>query len=110
MISRREATENKVKTRKINHKSTPLLHGVDLLFCVSSLGIALNKGVVRNLSILSIVNSWAAQVLLTLSFLRLPRKRDLFLDEDAGIDGDDIVTIGQQGIDVDLLDLGGEAE
>lgn len=34
----------------------------------------------------------------------------LFLDEDAGIDGDDIVTIGQQGIDVDLLDLGGEAE
>ena len=75
-----------------------------------SLGIALNKGVVRNLSILSIVNSWAAQELLTLSFLRLPRKRDLFLDEDAGIDGDDIVTIGQQGIDVDLLDLGGEAE
>ena len=74
------------------------------------LGIALNKDVVRHLSILSIVNSWAAQVLLTLSFLRLPRKRDLFLDEDAGIDGDDIVTIGQQGIDVDLLDLGGEAE
>ena len=110
MISRREATENKVKTRKINHKSTPCNNGVDLLFCVSSLGIALNKGVVRNLSILSIVNSWAAQVLLTLSFLRLPRKRDLFLDEDAGIDGDDIVTIGQQGIDVDLLDLGGEAE
>ncbi len=38
-------------------------------------GIALNKGVVRDLSILSIVNSWAiAQVLLTLSFLRLNHK------------------------------------
>ena len=52
------------------------------------LGIALNKGVVRDLSILSIVNSWAfAQVLLTLSFLRLPRKSPF----SRRLGGDDLV-------------------
>ena len=29
---------------------------------------------------------------------------------DAGIDGDDILVVGEEGIDVDLLDLRGEAE
>ncbi len=31
-------------------------------------------------------------------------------DADAGIDGDDVLVVGQEGIDVDLLDLRGEAE
>ena len=29
---------------------------------------------------------------------------------DAGIDSDDVLVVGQEGIDVDLLDLRGEAE
>ena len=31
-------------------------------------------------------------------------------DADAGIDGDDVLVIGEERIDVDLLDLRGEAE
>ena len=31
-------------------------------------------------------------------------------DADAGIDGDDVLVVGEEGIDVDLLDLRGEAE
>ena len=31
-------------------------------------------------------------------------------DADAGVDGDDAVLVGKEGIDVDLLDLCGEAE
>ena len=31
-------------------------------------------------------------------------------DADAGIDGDDVLVIGKEGIDVDFFDLRGEAE
>ena len=34
----------------------------------------------------------------------------MLADADAGIDGDDVLVIGEEGIDVDLLDLRGEAE
>ena len=34
----------------------------------------------------------------------------LFLHQDAGIDGDDVFLIGEQRVDVHLLDFRGEAE
>ena len=34
----------------------------------------------------------------------------LFLDADAGIDGDDILAVGKQRVDVHLLDFGSEAQ
>ena len=38
------------------------------------------------------------------------RSHILPLHEDAGIDGNDVVVVGQEGIDVNLLDFGGEAQ
>ena len=34
----------------------------------------------------------------------------MLADADAGIDGDDVLVVGKEGVDVDFLDLCGEAE
>ena len=43
--------------------------------------------------------------------MKKARNREPFsFNKNSGIDGDDVLVIGEEGIDVDLLDLCGEAE
>jgi hypothetical protein len=70
MEQRSHSAENSPKIHVI-------LHGVDLLFYISSLGIALNKGVLRDLSILSIVNFWAFSLCETFFDLKVQSAKEI---------------------------------